>query len=364
MRSVGEGSDQAGNRAVDAEILRRLGVPEERIQAALDRGDPELAILEAPTLAGRSERTVTPADIEADGGPSADEVIDVVGAMGFPRPAPDDATFTRQEADVFVELAGLREFWPPELTQQLARMYGRLLSRIARTGVQLIRLHTEPRVKAASSGREQELRAMYEVFERMLSLPDPLLLGVHRRWLEYELAQSEVNEAEGSVAELELAGAVEVTLVFCDLKDFTAYADREGDAAAVEAIDAFAQTVYRERGEDGRVLKTLGDGHMLLYSDAGEAVAAAARVIAAMRERGTLRVHASVHRGIAIAREGDYFGEAVNLAARLLTVARRDELVGTPAVAEVAGDEFEWESLGVRSFRGVREPVEVLRLRN
>jgi class 3 adenylate cyclase len=354
---------QGDDRELITATLRELGVSQQAIERAFERGDPEGAVLEAATLAAREQRTVTAEQVEADGGLSADEVADVVQAWGGARPAPDEPVLTPEEAEVFRELAALREVWPLELTQQLARMYGRLLARIARTGVQLLRLHTEPRVRATSEDRGAKLRAMHQAFERLLSLPDPLLAGVHRRWLEYELTQSEVSGVEGR-AESDLPDAVEVTLLFCDLKDFTAYADAEGDAAAVEAIDAFAECVDRSRGESGRVLKALGDGQMLLYTGPAEAVEAGARIIAEMREHGALGVHASVHQGVAVAREGDYFGEAVNLAARLLNVADRDELVATPAVAEACGDRSRWESLGVRSFRGVSEPVEVLRLRD
>jgi adenylate cyclase len=360
---VTEEDGKADDRELIAATLRELGVSDADIERALERDDPERAVLEATTLPGRAQRTVSPQQIEAAGGLSASEVADTVQAWGLPRPQPDEPVLTQEEAQVFRELADLRDFWPLELTLQLSRMYGRLLARIARTGVQLVRLHTEPRVRAASEDRVEHLRAMRLTFERLLALPDPLLSGVHRRWLEYELAQTEVNASQGGGADPALPEAVEVTLLFCDLKDFTAYADAEGDAAAVETIDAFSHCVDSKRGTDGRVLKTLGDGHMLLYSDAVAAVQSGVQIIAAMRARGPLGVHASVHRGVAIAREGDYFGETVNLAARLLGVAGAHELVATPAVADCA-EGFEWEPLGVRSFRGVQEPVDVLRLRD
>lgn len=360
-------SDRTGRpdeRELIAGALRELGVSEEAIGRAIERGDPEGAALEAATLPGRERRSVSPQEVEEQGGLTAAEVADVVEAMGFPRPQPADPTLTPEEARVFRELGELREFWPPELSRQLARMYGRLLARIARTGVQLVRLHTEPRVSALRDDRREQLLAMHQVFERLLSLPDPLLVGIHRRWLEYEVAQSEINATQGGGRDDELPGAIEVSLLFCDLKDFTAYADAEGDASAVEAIDAFARCIDAERGDAGRVLKALGDGHMLLYSHPAAAVEAGARIIETMRAQGPLGVHASAHHGVAIAREGDYFGETVNLAARLLDVAGRDELVATPAVVDASGDRFRWESLGTRSFRGVREPVEVLRLRD
>ena len=101
---------------------------------------------------------------------------------------------------------------------------------------------------------------------------------------------------------------------------------------------------------------------MISYTEASEAVAAGSRIIAAMGDGDTPGVHASVHRGTAIAREGDYFGGAVNIAARLLAVAGRDELVATGSVVEACPDSLPWEPLGAHLVRGVREPVEVFRL--
>jgi len=76
----------------------------------------------------------------------------------------------------------------------------------------------------------------------------------------------------------------------------------------------------------------------------------------------SLRVHASVHYGVVIARDGDYFGHAVNLAARLLSVAGADELVATRPVVESTLDAYAREPIGVRKMRGVAQPIEVFRL--
>jgi adenylate cyclase len=355
-------AEDGGERERIAAILRDLGVPEEAIERAIEAGDPELAVLESTLEPPKRERTVTPAQIEARGGITAAEVADIVEAMGFPAPGPDDPTLTPEEAEVFIELAALRDVWPHELSRQLARMYGRLLARIARTGVHLFRLYSEPLVRESGGSRADQLRTMREAFARLGTLPDPLLAGVHRRWIEYEVAQTAINTVESIAGDLEGAGSIDVSLLFCDIKDFTAYATAEGDATAVEAIDLFARTVDTCRGADGRVVKALGDGQMIAYTDPREAVAAGARIIDGMREHSVLRVHASVHRGIAITREGDFFGGAVNLAARLLATAGRDELVATQPVVDAAGDAFSWTPLGLRHVRGVAQRVEVFLL--
>ena len=154
-----------------------------------------------------------------------------------------------------------------------------------------------------------------------------------------------------------------MTFLFCDLKDFTAYADREGDEAAVRVIDRFADTVVRQRGPGFRFTKALGDGFMLVYGDAQAAVAAGGRVVDAMRGIDTPGVHASVHSGEALVREGDYFGSAVNLAARLLLAAERDELVATRPVVEETGSTFTWDPAGTQPCEGDGRPVDLFRLR-
>lgn len=351
-----EASDSEGIE----EVLRDLGVSEELIEKAIERGDPEAALLESTLLPAQQERTVSAADVEAEGGLKAEQVVEILQAMGFPRPASDQPFLTPDEAHVFVELARVEDVWPQDLNKQSARLYGRLLARIARTGIQLFRLYAEPRLRERAETRVEQLAETRAAFERLAALPPPLLVGVHRRWMEYELAQTAVRT--GDTPELELPGAVDVTLLFCDLKDFTAYANAAGDAAAVEAIDAFAHTVDTERGEEGTLVKALGDGHMLAYPQPLPAVTAGGRIIATMRARSQLGVHASVHRGTAISRDGDYFGEVVNLAARLLGAAGRDELVATAPVVEASRSAFDWESIGSRDVRGVDEPVEVFRL--
>jgi len=155
---------------------------------------------------------------------------------------------------------------------------------------------------------------------------------------------------------------VTVALLFCDLKDFTAYADVNGDGPALVLIDRFTDLVVQERGDAFRLCKLLGDGVMLAYAEAAEAVAVGSQIVRKMRSEESPGVHASLHYGTAIVREGDYFGGAVNLAARLLTVAGKGELVASRQAADASGDLFTWQSLGRRRFRGLAEPIEVLRL--
>jgi adenylate cyclase len=342
--------------------LRKLGIAEEAIERAVERGDPEGAIFDAILLPAIAERTVSAAQVEAAGGLSARDVAALVEAFGLPAPDPDAALLTPQEADVLLEVGRTQDIWPLDVRMRVARVMGRHLARIAQAQVQQFFAHFQPELSAGPEDRLAALRAVHSASARLLPLSEHFLVGVHRRWLEHELAQAAVGHAESAAAGARLPGAVDVAIVFCDLKDFTAFADLQGDAAAVKAIDRFTDIVLRDRGERLRMMKSLGDGFMLCYDDVEDGVAAAARIVARMRHSDGPGAHASIHHGVAIARDGDYFGSTVNLAARLLAAARRDQLVATAPVARATGASFAWEPAGALRMRGFAEPIEAFHL--
>lgn len=345
-----------------ADLLRALGVPEEAIERARRHGDPLGAFFESLPVRAAADRTVTPAQIEAGGGMPVARSQELMRAFGLPAPDPDEPAFNRQEAAALTELWRQQDLWPFEEGVQIARLYGRLMARIAQASVQQWLAVVGPRLRDTGLDAGQRTITAAQSFDRLLPVADALITGVHRRWVEREAAQIAVRNVEsGPGAEL-IRGAAEVSILFCDLKDFTAFAARQGDGAAVRIIDRLASTVTEERGEEAGLTKLLGDGFMLVYPEPLPAVRAASRIIKAMRAPGQPGVHASVHHGPAVPREGDYFGTAVNLAARLLVLAERDELLATTPVVERC-HELEWEHCGSERVRGFSGEVRVFRLR-
>lgn len=347
------------NQVEDA--LRELGVPEESIERVSRHGDPLGAFFEAVPIRAAADRTVSAAQMEAEGGMPVDKVQELMRAFGFPPPQPDDPAFTPEEARALTELWGHQDIWPFELAVQMSRLYGRLLARIAQASVQQWLAVSEPRLRAAQPDDRGRTIAAADSFDRLLPVADALLAGVHRRWVERETAQIAVRAAESGPAGALLSQVTEVSILFCDLKDFTAFATRQGDGAAVQIIDRFASAVMQERGGQAGLTKLLGDGFMVVYPEPAPAVEAGRRIIDKMRAPNEPGIHASIHHGPAVPREGDYFGSAVNLAARLLAVAERDELLATAPVVERC-PQFHWEHCGSERIRGVSDVVQVYRL--
>src|SRR5690349_11156007 len=155
----------------------------------------------ADARALRERRSVTPAEVEADGGLTVEETAELMRAFGLPAPAPDEPSLSHGEAHVLRELGRLRSVWPREVYIQLAHVYGQALAHVAQTEVQLFHLYVEERLPDA--------------LQELLPLADPMLAGVHRRWLEHELEQVDVREAELEAGSPRLPGTVEVSLLFC-----------------------------------------------------------------------------------------------------------------------------------------------------
>ena len=242
----------------------------------------------------------------------------------------------------------------------MARVYGQALGRIAQTEVHVFRARVERYLTEMTPGPLDSLSAVRQAFGLLLPLADPIILGVHRRKIEQEMAQAAVWEVE-SEATGPVPGMVEVSLLFCDLRHFTSFSNRGGEAVALAVLDRLAAAVEEGIGDTGRLVKALGDGYLLAFPDPAAALASAEAIAKTMSEVEGPAIHAGLHHGRAVFRDGDYYGRGVNLAARLLSLAEADELLATAGVRD-ASPERPWKSRGATALLGFPEPIEVFAL--
>ena len=116
----------------------------------------------------------------------------------------------------------------------------------------------------------------------------------------------------------------------------------------------------------GQVFASGGDGVAAVFGRADEAIAAAvAAQLALLAEpwppEVPLSVRMGVHSGEADERDGDFFGSAVNRAARVMSVAQGGQILVSALSAAVAGrmPGVEFVSVGARRLRGMVEPLEL-----
>ena len=136
-------------------------------------------------------------------------------------------------------------------------------------------------------------------------------------------------------------GARDLTIVFTDIVDFSSWALRAGDSAAVELlreVDLVVSSAVSAR--EGEIVKRLGDGLMAVFEhpqdavDAGREACLAVARVEVHGHRPQLRVGAHLGRPRMLG--GDYFGVDVNVAARVAAAADGGEvLVSERLVAQL-----------------------------
>ena len=155
----------------------------------------------------------------------------------------------------------------------------------------------------------------------------------------------------------------EATFVFADIAGFTALTEAHGDEAAVALVEEFAETVCRDLPAiGGEHVKTIGDALMLRIPDPGDAILLGLEVSQrTLRDHGSVPVRVGLHHGPAVERNGDYFGAAVNLAARVSSAASGGEVLVSGSTAALVPDleGVVYESRGRHELRNVSEPIEL-----
>jgi predicted ATPase/class 3 adenylate cyclase len=161
------------------------------------------------------------------------------------------------------------------------------------------------------------------------------------------------------------------TFVFADLESSTRLWERYPEAmeGAMERHDAILQAAVEHAG--GGVVKITGDGLMAVFSSPPDGVAAcleAQRSLgeAQWRETGPLRVRMGIHVGQAQRRAGDFFGPAVNRAARIMAAAHGGQVLLSEPAAERAQQRLPAEAglrdLGEHRLKDLSRPERLFQL--
>ena len=123
--------------------------------------------------------------------------------------------------------------------------------------------------------------------------------------------------------------------LFADLRDYTAFVEREGDRAAADLIREYRALIRSHLAAyDGAELKTEGDSFYIVFPSPSKAIAFGTDIFRAARESTgrRLRFGVGIHVGETVPLEGQFVGSAVNIAARIGAMAGDGELLVTDTV--------------------------------
>jgi adenylate cyclase len=193
-------------------------------------------------------------------------------------------------------------------------------------------------------GSEPETSEMPEPMQRLVTEVQPKGESAVR-----EIGKGALQAWQAlSEAQRRRRGTADVAILFTDLVGFSDWALGAGDEAALEVLRQVGDAEQKAvSGNDGAVVKRLGDGAMAVFSEAEQAVSAA---LDAQKEIGKIDVEgyqpsqrAGVHQGTPRKVKGDFLGVDVNIAARVGDCAEGGEvLVSGPVREELQGRRFKF----------------------
>ncbi len=162
------------------------------------------------------------------------------------------------------------------------------------------------------------------------------------------------------------------TVVFADLTGSTGLFESAGNVAATQIVTRCTHALGRHLAcAGGQVVKYLGDGVLVLFDDPVAAVQSGARLQEVLQElasvelrRAPLGVKTGIDRGAIVEHDGDCYGDAVNVAARLSDRAQTGEtLIGEAVFASLPDSlRIACHSLDRITIKGKAEPMRVWRV--
>ena len=351
-------------RVLMAKSLEDAGIPLDSVAAAIQRGALSLDFLDAAsyerftalapeTFRQVSDRTGVPLEL----------LTAIREAIGMALPSPDDRLREDEMAIVpFIELQ-VAEGFRPAAIERLLRVHGDSTRRM--TEQEAAWWNSEVIQPAMAAGKGPEGIANVELADRIAPLAEEAVLAMYhtlqaRAWTANIIEGFEtLMEKAGIHSRLERLPAI----CFLDISGYTRLTQERGDDAAADLAATVARLVQRSSVQHGgKPIKWLGDGVMFYFGDPGPGVRAALQMVDGLAAAGLPPAHVGLHAGPVLFQEGDYFGQTVNLTARIADYARPGEVLVSQAVADASQENgLTFGDIGLVELKGVSDTVHLLR---
>jgi adenylate cyclase len=310
-------------------------------------------------LAG--EGRYTAAEVAERSGLDPDLQDRLFRALGLALAAPDERIYGDEDVeDARTVVRFLDAGFSEDTVLEVCRVLGDSMARVAATigGVVGDTL-------AQPGDTERDLGLRYAQVTRELGPQlEPLILHVLNRHQRENARRVMVSRAD--IAAGSLRGATEIGVCFADLVDFTRLGEDIDAIELGQVAGRLTDMALEVAVPPVRLVKNIGDAVMLVSPRGVDAVldTALSLLERSEAEGGEFpQVRIGVAYGEALGRAGDWYGRPVNLASRVTAYARPGSVLATNEVCEAAQGDYSWSKAGVRRFKGIREPVGLLRVR-
>jgi class 3 adenylate cyclase len=283
-------------------------------------------------------------------GIAAQDVARAWSLLGLTVAGPDIPALSQADVDALATWLALKAVVGQDGALGLLRVLGAAMARLAEAESTMIRVGT-PDIQMTHTRDELATAQAYRSVAEFVPRIGALIDIVHRHHL-----ISARTHFEGVLRDT--SAAVVCGVGFADLSGFTALTQTLTPAQLSHLLNEFAGTVSDVvHADGGRVVKFIGDEVMWVSSMPERLVRAAVDLVEHPKARDEgLQVRAGLAYGTVVAINGDYFGNPVNLAARLVAAAAPEQILATPELRDELPD---WPAVarGPLTLKGFDAPV-------
>jgi adenylate cyclase len=333
-------------------FLRRRGATPDEIARAEREGRLLLLTLDHQLTPGRPRYTFAEACRRASFDVETAERL--WRALGFPAPPGDERLFRDEDVEAIITLRRQLESTMTSIGQnyeqlvQYVRVVAGSLAKIAEVQSDLVVSAVQERRQAGVA--DDEIAA-----QTTEALDWSRLSWLFDYALRLQLRASARRKL--TVGDPQAIGAEDLAVGFVDLVGYTALSQELAPEELGALVTRFEELAYDAVAEyAGRVVKTIGDEVMFVTADA----AGAARIALRLTERSAVdellpEARAGLASGTVLAQEGDYYGPVVNLASRMVELARPGSVLASSEFRDASGDDpgFVWQRLRSRRIRDI-----------
>jgi adenylate cyclase len=349
-------------RQARLQLLEQLsgeGVPLQELRDAVTAGHLALLPVER-AIAGDGPR-YSARQVAEISGVDLDLLRRLRAALGVPYGDDDEKVGTELDLRAALQTKTLIDAGlPPEGLVQSARTMGMGMARAAEANRALvIRNLVEPGENEHDLANNLALAA-----QAMLPLVGDTLVYAFQVNLLEQVKRDVIGAAD--LESGEIGGAVERSICFADLVEFTSLGEEIAPEELGEVVDRFEVLATSVVAAPVRLVKTIGDAVMLVSPDAEPLVGAALELVAAAAAEGDQFpiLRAGIATGPTLAQSGDFYGRSVNLASRITGIARPGSvLVDAPTREAVGEDAFTYSFAGERRLKGIDARQKLFRVR-
>lgn len=296
------------------------------------------------------DRTLTRREVADRAGLGLDEARRMWRALGFATVGDDERIFTRADVEALRQVSELKTVGgiDDDVMHAMTRIIGQTFARLASWQGQVVvdAVAADPQLLAGGAD------GLNELVGRIIPLTDALHSFVWRRQLAAYFSRVASNAAARPGTE-SAAG-----VGFADMAGFTTFT-RESSESDLRAVLGVFESIATDviSAHRGQLVKTIGDEVLFTADDPCDAAEIALDLVDAAGREDTLpQLRAGIGFGAVVRRLGDVYGQTVNIASRLTSIARPGTVLVDNGMCDAIGEDarFTLHALRPTSVRGYR----------